>query len=330
LAGVQDLSWTSGVQDLNTMKIIESASQASVYVADIKASGQTIGFVPTLGGLHKGHQLLMQKAREENDVTLISLFLNPMQFRKKQFLEYPSDFELDKLIAKEMNVDMIFHPTVEEMYQHVTQIDSFFKFQQQEFTQRHLEHFVVEEKNQHGIDNLIRVPSSLVYQLDGKIHPWFFDASATIVYRLFKILQPNRAYFGEKDIQQLAIITKMAEARFPDIEVVGVPTRRDADNLAFSSRNVLLSAEQRQSALSVYRAIKHGENLIKEGETDADIVLNTMTEIIEAQPLVKIDYIDIVDNKSLESVKRVSDDIILYVAFFLNGIRLTDTIIVKV
>jgi pantoate--beta-alanine ligase len=309
------------------MKIIESASQASVYVADIKASGQTIGFVPTLGGLHKGHQLLMQKAREENDVTFISLFLNPMQFRKKQFLEYPSDFEPDKRIAAEMNVDMIFHPSVEEMYQHVTQIDAFFQFQHEEFTQRHLEHFVVEEK--HGIDNLIRVPSSLVYQLDGQLHPWFFDASATIVSRLFQILQPNRAYFGEKDIQQLAIITKMAETRFPDIKVVGVPTLRDADNLAFSSRNVLLSAEQRQSALSVYRALKHGEALIREGETDADIVLNTMTEIIEAQPFVKIDYIDIVNNKSLESVKRVSGDIILYVAFFVNDIRLTDTIIVK-
>ncbi len=309
------------------MKIIESVSQANAYVADIKATGQTIGFVPTLGGLHKGHQLLMQRAHEENEVTVISIFLNPMQFRKKQFLAYPSDFEQDKLIAKKTHVDMIFHPNVEEMYQQVKQIDDFFQFQADDAQQRDNERFVIEDS--YGIDNVIRVPSSLVCCLDGKMHPWFFDGSATVVYRLFKILQPNHAYFGEKDIQQLAIIMKMATDYFHEIKVVGVPTLREADGLAFSSRNVLLSGEQRQSALNVYGALKRGEKLVKAGESDSQIVLNAMTKIIEAtQPVVEIDYIDIIDKKSLKSVKKISNDIILYIAFFLSGIRLTDTLIV--
>jgi pantoate--beta-alanine ligase len=310
------------------MKIIESISQANAYVTSLKARGQTIGFVPTLGGLHKGHQRLMQRARAENDVTIISIFLNPMQFRKKQFLEYPSNFEHDKFVATETYVDMVFHPAVKEMFQYVEQIDDFFRFQEDEFMQRHDEHFVIEAQDNNGIDNLIRVPKNLVYQLDGKMHPWFFDGSATIVYRLLKILQPNNAYFGEKDIQQLAIIMRMVDAYFPHTKVVGVPTLREADNLAFSSRNVRLSEEQRCAALSVYHALKHGENLIREGESDAGIVLNAMKKIIEIQPLVKIDYIDI-DKRLLESVRQISADIVLYAAFFVNGIRLTDTFIVE-
>ncbi|RKZ81685.1 MAG: pantoate--beta-alanine ligase [Candidatus Parabeggiatoa sp. nov. 1] len=311
------------------MKIIESVSQASVYVADMRASGKKIGFVPTLGGLHKGHQLLMQRAREENDAIIISIFLNPMQFRKPQFLKYPSDFEQDMRVAEEINVDMIFHPPVAEMFQHVAHIDNFFKFQTAEAAHRQDEHFVIEQQDENGIDNLVRVPSNLVYQLDGKIHPWTFDGAATIVYKLFNILQPESAYFGEKDIQQLAILTKMAETYFPAIKVIGVPTLRDADNLAFSSRNVLLSDEQRRTALSVYHALKHGEHLIRTGESDAAIVLNAIKAIIAAQPLIKIDYIDIVDKRLLKYAKKISDDMILYAAFFLNGIRLTDTLIVE-
>jgi pantoate--beta-alanine ligase len=304
------------------MKIIESASKASAYIAEIKANGKKIGFVPTLGGLHKGHQLLMQKALKENEITIISIFLNPMQFRKKQYLEYPSDFEQDKGLAQQ--IDMIFHPDVTEMFQSVNNEDDFFRFQNDECQGRLAEDFLIEEKN--GIDHLIRVPSTLVHQLDGKLHPWVFDGSATIVSRLFKILQPDKAYFGEKDIQQLAILQKMAKTYFPDIKVIGVPTLREADGLAFSSRNVLLTDEQRQSALNVYRALRHGENLIKKNELSAPIVLNAIKKRIKAP--VKIDYIDIVDKNSLKPVEQISDAIVLYVAFFLNHIRLTDTLIV--
>jgi len=311
------------------MEIIESVYQANTYIADLKNKGKTIGLVPTLGGLHSGHQLLMQKAREENDITLISIFLNPMQFRKKQFDAYPSDFEQDKRVAKASQVDMIFHPTVKEMFPFVEQIDDFFKYQEDELKNRDKAHFVRETKDKNGIDNLIRIPTNLVYRLDGTMHPWVFDGAATIVYKLFKVLQPHNAYFGEKDIQQLAILTNLAASYFPNIKVIGVPTLRDADQLAFSSRNVLLSAEQRQSALSVYHALQHGEKLILEGESDTHIVLNAMKEIIKAQPLVQIDYLDIVEKRSLQSSKQIKGDTILYAAFFVKGIRLTDTIIVE-
>ncbi|RKZ42986.1 MAG: pantoate--beta-alanine ligase [Gammaproteobacteria bacterium] len=311
------------------MKIIESALKASTYIAEIKAKGKKIGFVPTLGGLHKGHQLLMQKAREQNDVTVISIFLNPMQFRKKHFIEYPSDFELDKVIAKKKRITLIFHPTIKEMFPFVRYLDDFFPFQNDEFKARDPERFVIEPKVQNSIDELIRVPNEMVYQLDGKLHPWFFDASATIVHKLFKILQPDHAYFGEKDIQQLAIITKMAETYFPAIKVIGIPTLRDADGLAFSSRNVKLSDKQRQSALKVYHALKYGENLIRKGESETRIVLTAMKKIIMAQHLLEIDYIDIVDKKSLKPVNQINNAVILYVAFFVNSIRLTDTLIIN-
>ena len=302
------------------MKIITSASQASTEIAKLQASGKTIGLVPTLGGLHKGHQLLMQRSSEENDITVISIFLNPMQFRKKQFLEYPSDFEQDKLIAQKTNVSIIFHPSVKEMYPNISEMDDFFKYQT-DFKRRDEKKFVIE-------DNIIHVASNLVYHLDGKIHPWVFDGSTTIVSKLFKVLHPNRAYFGEKDFQQLAILTKMAAIYFPKIKVLGVPTLRDADGLAFSSRNVLLSDTQRQSALCVCHALQSAENMIKTGETEAKIVLDTIIKAIS--PLVKIDYIDIINKKTLEPITKISDDIVLYVAFFLNEIRLTETVIVSI
>jgi len=308
------------------MKIIESASEARAYFAEIKKKGQTIGFVPTLGGLHKGHELLMEKARQENDVVILSIFLNPMQFRKKQYLAYPSDFEEDKQIAKQKNVDVIFHPTVAEMFTKVQALDDILQFQTEEFRLRSSKKFVIDDC--HGIDNLIRVPSNLVYCLDGKMHPWVFDGSTTIVNRFFDILQPHKAYFGEKDIQQLAILTKMATKYFPEIEVIGVPTLRETDGLAFSSRNVLLSNKERQSALGVYEAIKFGEKQIRLGELNSKIILNKIRERIQIiKPVVEIDYIDIVDKKTLTPVKQIKTDVILYVAFFINGIRLTDTLI---
>ena len=311
------------------MKIIESASKARAYFSELKKNGETIGFVPTLGGLHKGHELLMERARQENTIVVLSIFLNPMQFRKQQYFAYPSDFEQDKLIAKQNNVDVIFHPSVAEMFTQVQALDDIFQFQiQNEHKEkRDLENFVIDES--HGIDKLIRVPANLVNCLDGKLHPWVFDGSTTIVYRFFDILQPHKAYFGEKDIQQLAILTKMAAVYFPKIEVIAVPTLRETDGLAYSSRNVLLSNPERQSALGVYKAIKLGELEIRHGESNRQIVLNKIVDLIKRlQPVVEIDYIDIVDKNTLAPVKQIKTDVILYVAFFINGIRLTDTLIV--
>jgi pantoate--beta-alanine ligase len=309
------------------MKIIESVSEARAYFAKLKKTGQTIGFVPTLGGLHKGHELLMARARQANTVIVLSIFLNPMQFRKTQYLAYPSDFEQDKLIAKQNNVDVIFHPSVTAMFPQIQTLDDIFQFQTEEVQQRDFQNFVI-DKN-HKIDQLIRVPANIVNCLDGKLHSWVFDGSTTIVYKFFDILQPHKAYFGEKDIQQLAILSKMATKYFPEIEIIGIPTLRETDGLAYSSRNVLLSNQERQSALGVYKAIKSGELEIRQGESNSQIILNKIIEFIKTlQPVVEIDYIDIVDKKTLTPVKQIYNTVILYIAFFLNGIRLTDTLII--
>lgn len=286
------------------LEIIESIAEAQVY-----AEGKQIGLVPTLGGLHKGHQSLIEQANEENDVTVLCIFLNPMQFRQPQLLAYPSDFEQDKIVARETNVDMIFHPSVDEIFPNVKSFD---KFQADEFQQRD-DNFVIEVQN----NGIIRVPANLVYRLDGKLHPWVFDGAATIVYKLFDILSPHRAYFGEKDIQQLAILKAMAKLYFPEIEVVAVPTLRDNDGLAFSSRNRLLSEQQRDAALKVHHALRHGEQLIKAGESDYNLVLDTIKARIADEKLVKIDHLEIIDDQ----------DVILYIAFFVNDIRLIDSFV---
>ncbi len=290
------------------LKIIESIAEAQSYV-----SGKQIGLVPTLGGLHKGHQSLIEQANKENDVTVLSIFLNPMQFRQPQFLAYPSDFEQDKIVARQTNVDMIFHPSVDEIFPNVK---DFAKFQADEFQQR--DSFVIEAQN-NGIDNVVRVPANLVYRLDGKLHPWVFDGAATIVYKLFEILSPHRAYFGEKDIQQLAILKSMAKLYFPKIDVVAVPTLRDDDGLAFSSRNSLLSKQQRDAALKVHHALRHGEQLIKHGESDYNLVLDTIKASIAEEKLIKIDHLEILSDQ----------DVILYIAFFVNDIRLIDSFVVN-
>jgi pantoate--beta-alanine ligase len=161
------------------------------------------------------------------------------------------------------------------------------------------------------------VPANLVYRLDGKLHPWVFDGAATIVYKLFEILSPHRAYFGEKDIQQLAILKSMAKLYFPKIDVVAVPTLRDQDGLAFSSRNSLLSKQQRDAALKVHHALRHGEQLIKAGESDYNLVLDTIKASIAEEKLVKIDHLEILSDQ----------DVVLYIAFFVNDIRLIDSFV---
>ena len=298
------------------MNIITSADQARCTLNELKTKGYTIGFVPTLGGLHKGHQLLMQRSCEENDITVISIFLNPLQFRKQQFLAYPSDFNQDQRIATESKVDIIFHPSVAEMYPH----NDFFFGKTDDLTHRDPEKFIIDK-------GIMKVSSNLVNRLDGKMHPWVFDGAATIVHKFLGLLQPNRAYFGEKDFQQLAILTKMARIYFPHITIVGIPTLRDTDGLAFSSRNVLLSNQQRQSALSVCHALKQAKRKILAGETTSKNILNLILKAIS--PEITIDYIEIITQNTLAPVIHIHEDIVLYVAFFINSIRLTETLIVN-
>ncbi len=312
------------------MRIFNYIKEIQDFITGKKENGLTIGFVATLGGLHSGHQTLMRKAKSENDITIISLFLNPMQFRKQQFLNYPCDFAQDKYIAQQTNIEAIFYPAITEMFPYVTTIEKFFRCQNELILERDLNNFTIKAKNDIDIDNIVYVPHKLVNSLDGKLHNWSFDGAATIVYKLFQAIQPDCAYFGEKDIQQLIILQQMAEVYFPAIKVIGVPTLREVDGLPFSSRNSLLSPQAHQIALTATKSIIHGKNMIEKGERQKNIVINEIKAIIASQAEIKIDYLDIVDKYSLQPIEQIKDDIILYIAFFVNQVRLTDTLILKI
>ena len=188
------------------MKIINSVSEMQEYVKGIKNKGKSIGFVPTLGFLHKGHQSLMERARKENDILIVSIFVNPLQFRKDKFEQYPRDLEMDKRLAEESKADIIFAPTVEEIFPSYRSIELLCRFQSEDYKNRLSNEFSIDRSYESDLQDLIRVPANLVFKMDGKLFPQHFDGVATIVFKLFKVIEPDGAYFGEKDIQQLAII----------------------------------------------------------------------------------------------------------------------------
>lgn len=309
------------------MKIVKSISEMSEYVSGMKRRGKSIGFVPTLGSLHKGHRSLMKKAGDDNDILVISIFVNPLQFKKKQFEEYPVDLEGDKNIAKEMGVDVIFHPSVEEVFPSVSPIDDLFEFQLAGPDGRQSNSFSFETFAKSGL-KIIRVPENLCNKMDGKNFPWHFDGVATIVFKLFEIITPHKAYFGEKDIQQLTIIHRLVKDFNFDVIIESMPTVREIDGLAFSSRNSLLSSEQRKSALIIYSALKKGEGMVQNGEEGPMEILNEMEKIVRSGPLVSIEHIDVLESNTLETAKRIIGTIILYVSVKISEIRLTDCLII--
>ncbi len=311
------------------MEIIETVKGAKVFISEKRRSNKTIGFVPTLGFLHKGHQALMEKARQENDIVAVSIFVNPLQFKRKQFEEYPRDLERDKKIIDDMGVDMIFSPSVNEMYPSVDSIGELFKLQLIEPDLVCDDMFVVESNDENELDDFIIAPRDLTNKLDGKYFPWHFDAVATIVHRLFKTIEPDRAYFGEKDFQQLLILREMAKELWLDIEIKGVPTVRDSAGLALSSRNSLLTTDQRHAATIVYTALKKGEEMIKNGEKESETIISKISDVINSEPIVEIDFAGIVCANTLERVRTINGNVILYASYFINGIRLTDNIIVR-
>ncbi len=311
------------------MIILKTVHETQKYIADLKKQGKTIGFVPTLGHLHKGHQALMEQARKENDVLIISIFVNPLQFRKKQYHDYPTDLDRDKQIAKHTNVDAIFAPSVEEMYPFAKSLDDLFDLQDYDHTKRKKSEFTINEKKSF-LDTIIRVPSNLTDKMDGINFPWHFDGVVSVVYRLFKIIQPHRSYFGEKDTQQLVILINLGKRFFPEIQIQNVPTLRQENGLVFSSRNSLLTQSQTESVLIIYTALKTARDIIINGEKNRDTILKKITDLIKSKPDIEIDYLDIINLNTLEKITAISETVVIYCAILINGIRLTDNLIVKV
>lgn len=273
------------------MKVTKTVEETRKLVKAWKQEGKSIGLVPTMGFLHEGHASLIKRCREENDIVVVSDFVNPTQFGPNEDLEaYPRDFKRDSELCESLGADLIFHPEPEEMY--------------------HDPHAFV------SIDLLSET-------LCGKTRPIHFKGVCTVVSKLFHIATPDKAYFGQKDAQQLAIIRKMVQDLNFDIQIVGCPIVREEDGLAKSSRNTYLNTEERKAALCLSKAIRRGMDVIHP-QADASEVLDEMRAIIEAEPLARIDYVSIVDALTMQPVEKVEKDVLVAMAVYIGKTRLID------
>lgn len=280
------------------MKIVNTINEVREAVKAWRKQGLTVGLVPTMGYLHEGHASLIAKASKENDRVVVSDFVNPIQFAPNEDLaSYPRDIDRDAKVCEENGADIIFHPTPEEMYH-----KDFSTF----------------------VD--ITGPSE---ELCGKSRPIHFRGVCTVVSKLFLIASPDRAYFGQKDAQQLAVIKRMVRDLNFDIEIVGCPIIREADGLAKSSRNTYLSPEERKAAVILHKALEKGKELVLNGEKSAKAVIDTVTQVINSEPLAKIDYVQVVDFPNIKVVENINGDILTAVAVYIGKTRLIDNFIIE-
>ena len=285
--------------EVNTVIIAETSAQVRAQVKEWKKQGLTVGLVPTMGYLHEGHASLVDKAVSMCDRVVASDFVNPTQFGPNEDLEsYPRDFDRDCALLEEHGCSMVFHPSVEEMYAP-------------------------------DAATFVEILSDMPKQLCGKTRPIHFRGVCTVVSKLFNIVTPDKAFFGQKDAQQLAIIRRMVRDMSYGIEIVGCPIVREADGLAKSSRNTYLSAEERKAALVLSKAVFLGEKLVREGETDADKLVSAMKACIEAEKLAKIDYVSAVDAVTMENVHRIDRPVLVAMAVYIGKTRLIDNFLTE-
>jgi len=275
------------------MKIIRDVGQMQQAAGALRLQGRRIAFVPTMGYLHRGHLSLMQEARRRADVVVASIFVNPTQFGPQEDLEaYPRDFENDERLMNSVGVDIVFYPTVDEVYPE-------------------------------GYQTYVQV-EGITKTLCGASRPVHFRGVATVVAKLFHIVQPHVAIFGDKDFQQRVVIQRMVRDLNFDIEVVGCPTVREPDGLAMSSRNAYLSPEERREAPALYRGLHQARALYDSGVREAAPLLACVRETLAACPGMRIDYVKLCDTQTLEEVEQIRAEAVLAIAVFLGGTRLID------
>ena len=280
------------------MILARTVNEVKAQVREWKSQGLSVGLVPTMGYLHEGPQSLITRAVAENDKVVVSVFVNPIQFAPNEDLEtYPRDLEADCALCESTGAAMVFHPEPEEMYG-----DDFTTF----------------------VDM-----TGVTKELCGKSRPTHFRGVCTVVNKLFNIAMPDRAYFGQKDAQQLAVIRRMVRNLNMNLEVVGCPIIRESDGLAKSSRNTYLSPEERKAALVLSKAIFMGERMIKDGEHDGEKVLSAMRELIESEPLARIDYVEMVKWDSIEIHHKVDGPVLVAIAVYIGKTRLIDNFIAE-
>jgi len=275
------------------MEILSSASDMTSFSYDARRTSKRVGFVPTMGALHEGHLSLVRAAREHSDIVVVSIFVNPTQFGPNEdFAKYPRSFDQDKAMLEREGVDCIFYPSVEEMYPP-------------------------------GATTWVTV-EGLSDKLDGRSRPGHFRGVSTVVSKLFNIVQPQAAFFGQKDAAQVAIIRKMVlDLNFP-VKIVVCPIVRESDGLAMSSRNAYLTPEQRRQAIVLSRALQRVQQLIAQGHDSAEELIRAGTQAMSAEPEVKLDYFEIVHPDTLDPVQYVREGALVAVAAYVGTTRLID------
>jgi pantoate--beta-alanine ligase len=280
------------------MRLVHTVAEMKKIVGDILKSGKSIGFVPTMGYLHKGHLSLVEAARKENDVVVVSIFVNPTQFGPNEdYNRYPRDLERDLRLLEPIGVDYVFNPSVEEMYPAMYST-------------------YVEEVE-------------LSKYLCGASRPGHFRGVCTVVTKLFNIVKPTKAYFGQKDAQQFRVLRRMVRDLNMDVEMIEMPIVREEDGLAMSSRNVYLSPEERKEATRLYKSLLKAKELIESGERDVQKIKSEMLKILD-HPLLKVDYVEIVDEETLKPVEKIERKVIVALAVFVGKARLIDNMIFEV
>ena len=277
------------------MKVIEYIHEMKEASQALRAEGNKISFVPTMGYLHQGHLSLLKKGRDVGDLLVMSIFVNPAQFAKgEDFERYPRDFERDKKMCESESVDILFLPNAREIYPD-------------------------------GYQTYVEV-EGVTKNLCGTSRPGHFRGVATVVTKLFNIVRPHYAIFGEKDFQQLVTIKRLALDLDMDVDVIGMPIVREADGLAMSSRNSYLGQEERAAAGSIYRAIQRSKEVFDEGERSAGILLNEARKVVEISPLIEPEYVKLVNMGTMEEVDRVENEALLAIAVRIGKTRLIDNI----
>lgn len=278
------------------MRSFQQVGPLRTYLRGIRAEGKTVGFVPTMGALHEGHAALFHRAKSGSDHVVASIFVNPKQFGPTEdFSAYPRDLQKDQQFASNAGVDALFHPQVEEIYPS-------------------------------GFQTVVEVPE-LSQPLEGAHRPGHFRGVSTVVCKLLNIVRPERAYFGQKDYQQLLLIERMVRDLNIPTEIVSVPTARAADGLALSSRNAYLSPEEREAATILYKTLKRAEEAIHQGQTDAEALKRELFDMMAAEPKTTIEYVSLVNPESLLPVTSLAGSVTLVaLAVYVGKTRLIDNI----
>lgn len=281
------------------MKVVHTIKEVREIVKEWKKEGLSVGFVPTMGYLHEGHKSLILKSVSQNDRTVVSDFVNPTQFGPTEDLaRYPRDLKRDSELVESAGADLLFNPEPSEMYP---------------------PHFTTTVNT-----------TEVTEHLCGARRPVHFGGVCQVLTKLFNIVTPNRAYFGQKDAQQLAVVRRFVRDLNFDIEIIGCPIVREDDGLAKSSRNTYLSPEERKAAVILYKSLKAGKALIEAGERSSKKVIDEITKVLNTEPLAKVDYVSVVDNINIQPIDTIKGEVLVAIAVYIGTTREIDNFIIEV